>query len=142
MPIEVRSKVQRDVLHINGEKTVLEATELMIDKHVGSVVISGSGVIEGIFTERDLMKRVVAKRVDPAMVKIKDVMTKDLITINPEDSATKCLQLMKENNCRHMLVFEDGSLYGILSLRDMLLLMVGEKEELLSYLERYVKGEM
>jgi CBS domain-containing protein len=65
-------------------------------------------------------------------------MTKDLLQVTPKDSASYCLTLMKDHRCRHLLVFDGVEFVGIVSLRDMVALMIEEKEELIEHLERYI----
>jgi CBS domain-containing protein len=132
--------VQRDVIRINEHCTVLEAAVLMTEKYVGSVVVDDSKGIKGIFTERDLMMQVVGKKKDPGKVEIKDVMSRNLIKITPDDTWPHCLDLMKEKRCRHLLVFDGDEFYGILSLRDLVSLLIDEKEELITQLEKYISG--
>jgi predicted transcriptional regulator len=83
---------------------------------------------------------VVGKKRDPERVKIKDVMTKDVAIVSPKDTANYCLNLMKEYRCRHLLVFDGDEFVGIVSLRDMVALMVEEKEDLISCLQRYISS--
>jgi CBS domain-containing protein len=81
----------------------------MTQEFIGSVVITNSSGISGLFTERELVMKVVGKRKDPETVKIKDVMTTNPIKVRPNDTASYCLDLMKEHRCRHLLVFEADS---------------------------------
>ena len=138
MSRDISSKVIRKVATIDENRSALEAAMVMTDEFIGSVVITRSSKIIGMFTERDLMMRVVGKRKDPEKVKIKDVMSETLITVGPEDSAGSCLNLMKEHRCRHLLVFAGDEFLGIVSLRDMVTLMLDEKEELIGHLEKYI----
>lgn len=101
----IASKIVRKVVMIDGNHSVLDASVLMAEEFVGSVVITSASKITGIFTERDLMMRVVGKKRDPERARIKDVMTKDVVTVSPKDTANYCLNLMKEHRCRHLLVF-------------------------------------
>lgn len=134
----IASKIVRRVVTIDESHSVLEAATLMAEEFVGSAVITSSSKITGIFTERDLMMRVVGKKRDPESVKIKDVMTKDVAMVSPKDTADYCLNLMKEYRCRHLLVFDGDEFVGIVSLRDMVALMMEEKEDLISYLNQYI----
>ena len=138
MSRDISSKVIRKVATIDENRSALEAAMVMTDEFIGSVVITRSSKIIGIFTERDLMMRVVGKRKDPEKVKIKDVMSESLITVGPKDTAGYCLNLMKEHRCRHLLVFAGDEFLGIVSLRDMVTLMLDEKEELIGHLEKYI----
>ena len=134
----IASKIVRRVVTIDESHSVLEAATLMAEEFVGSVVITSSSKITGIFTERYLMMRVVGKKRDPESIKIKDVMTKDVAIVSSKDTANYCLNLMKEHRCRHLLVFDDDEFVGIVSLRDMVALMMEEKEDLISYLHQYI----
>lgn len=138
MSRDISSKVIRKVATIDENRSGLEAAMVMTEEFIGSVVVTRSSKIIGIFTERDLMMRVVGKRKDPEKVKIKDVMSESLITVGPKDTAGYCLNLMKEHRCRHLLVFAGDEFLGIVSLRDMVTLMLDEKEELIGHLEKYI----
>lgn len=138
MSRDISSKVIRKVATIDENRSTLEAAMVMTEEFIGSVVVTRSSKIIGIFTERDLMMRVVGKRKDPEKVTIKDVMSESLITVGPKDSAGYCLNLMKEHRCRHLLVFAGDEFLGIVSLRDMVTLMLDEKEELIGHLEKYI----
>ncbi len=136
----IASKIVRRVVTIDGNHSVLDAATLMADEFVGSVVITDSSRIVGIFTERDLMMRVVGKKRDPETVRIMDVMTTNVVTVSPKDTALTCLNLMKEHRCRHLLVFDDDEFVGVVSLRDMVALMMEEKEQLIAYLHQYISS--
>jgi CBS domain-containing protein len=82
--------------------------------------------------------KVVGKGKDPEKVKIRDVMTTGPLKVSPSVTARHCLDLMKEHRCRHLLVFDEEEFVGIVSLRDMVVLLLEEKEELIRQLERYI----
>ena len=134
----IRSKIVRRVATIDENKSVLDAAKLMAEEFIGSVVVTNASGIQGLFTEREMMINVVGKGKDPEKVRIKDVMTSNPLKVSPNDTASGCLDLMKEHQCRHLLVFEGDEFIGMASLRDMVALMLGEKEELIGRLERYI----
>lgn len=136
--MNIASKIVRRVATIDENRSAFEAARLMTEEFIGSVVVTGFSGIHGLFTERELMMNVVGKGKDPEKVKIKDVMTRDPIKVSPNDSASHCLSLMKEHRRRHLLVFEGDEFVGLVSLRDMVALMIDEREELIGYLERYI----
>ena len=138
MAAQITSKIVREVMTIDENRTALEAAVLMTEKFIGSVVVTGTAGIRGLFTERDLMMRVVGQKRDPADVLLKDVMSKDLVKIAPDDSPAHCLKLMKDARCRHLLVFNDDKFSGIVSLRDIVAHMIDEKEDLIKQLETYI----
>ncbi len=137
MTRDISSHIMRRVVTIDEHRTVLEAAKLMTKEFIGSVVVTSSSGIRGLFTERDLMMHVIGKEKDPAETIIKNVMTKG-VKVSPKDDANTCLDLMKEHRCRHLLVFEGDEFVGIVSLRDMAALMIGEEEELIGHLEKYI----
>ncbi len=138
MARDIAQTIVRRVTTIDENRSVLEAAMVMTEEFIGSVVVTGSSGICRIFTERDLMLKVVGKRKNPEEVKIKDVMAKDLIRVNPTDSPSSCLELMKKCRCRHLLVFTGEGFIGMVSLRDLVALMIDEKEELIEHLEHYI----
>lgn len=135
--MEISPKVERRVAVLSRDKTVLDAAKVMVERYIGSIVVDGPAGVEGIFTERDLM-RVVAQQQNPADVKLKDVMRTNLVRVRPDDSVEHCLNLMRTQRCRHLLVFEGEALIGIVSLRDLAALMLEEKEAMVEQLTSYI----
>jgi len=140
MAWKIESKIVRKVATIDESKSTLEAAILMTEEFIGAVVVTNSSGIAGIFTERDLMMRVVGKKKDPEKVKIRDVMSNAPPKVSPKDTTSDCLDLMKNQRCRHLLVFADNEFVGIVSLRDLVALMIEEKEELIESLNRYINS--
>jgi CBS domain-containing protein len=135
---EIYPKIERMVAVLDEHKTALDAAQLMAQKFIGSVVVTGSSHVKGIFTERDLLRRIVCEHRDPGEVKLKDVMRTELVTVQPHDSVELCLEKMKEHRTRHLLVYDGKEFIGVVSLRDMVALMLAEKEELIGELTRYI----
>jgi len=134
----ITGKIERHVVLVDENKTAYEAAALMCDKRIGSVVVTRASRVIGLFTERDLMRQVVRERRDPAGVSIKDVMRTDFVRVAPQEQDEQCIALMKQYQCRHLLVFDGNAFVGIISLRDLLLLLLEEKEELIRQLTKYV----
>lgn len=137
---QIESGIQRRVATLDEDSTALEAAQLMTERFIGSVVVTGPHAVRGIFTERDLVKRVVAAGHDPARVRLRAVMREDLVHVGPRESVERCLALMKQRRCRHLLVFDGEECVGIVSLRDLVALMLEEKEQLIQQLTRYIAG--
>jgi CBS domain-containing protein len=138
MAWKIESKIVRKIATIDESKSTLEAAILMTKEFIGAVVVTNASGIAGIFTERDLMMSVVGKKKDPEQVKIREVMSNAPPKVSPKDTASDCLDLMKNQRCRHLLVFADNEFVGIVSLRDLVALMIEEKEELIECLNRYI----
>lgn len=136
---EISPKVERRVAIVDQDSTVLEAAKVMVERQIGSVVVDGDGGVRGIFTERDLM-RLVAQQQDPARTRLRQVMRTQLVRVGPHDSIEHSLELMRAHRCRHLLVYEDEKLVGIISLRDLAALMLEEKEAMVEQLTKYITG--
>lgn len=106
------------LLELPSTATVRDAARRMHDREVGAVLITSGGKLEGIFTERDLLMRVVAPGRDPEITLLKDVMTKRPDTVDADSLATVALSRMTERRYRHLPVMKDGQLFGIVSRRD------------------------
>ena len=109
---------RKDVVSLPGTATVREASRLMADRGVGAVLVMEGSALQGIFTERDALNRVLAEERDPSTTQLSDVMTRNLVTLGPSAAAVDGLRLMSEIGFRHLPVVEDGEVYGIISLRD------------------------
>jgi CBS domain-containing protein len=90
----------------------------MSEQGVGAVVVMDGEIIEGIFTERDALKRVLADGRDPDTTTLEEVMSRDMVKLAPDDWAVDALRLMSQVGIRHLLVVDQEMLIGIISLRD------------------------
>ena len=132
---------RRPVVALETE-TVREAVRRMVENRIGAVPVlsgDGKGRLVGMFTERDLLTRVVDQGLDPSTVTLADVMTRDnLVSVAPESSHEAARKLMRKASCRHVLVVADGRLVGVSGLRDCLETDLSEKTEELKMLQAYV----
>ena len=117
-------KIIPDVVHdqelvqLAPDATVREAARQMAARQVGATLVGKSGRLVGIFTERDLLARVVACGLDPAKTKLAEVMTRDPATVAPSQRSLDALHVMDEGGFRHLAVVDRGRVRGIVSLRD------------------------
>lgn len=100
--------------------TVRAASRLMAEHGIGAVLVMAENRLEGIFTERDALNRVLAQDRDPDRTPLSEVMTRELVTVEPKTAAIDALRLMNEIGFRHLPVVEDGRVTGIISLRDFI----------------------
>lgn len=136
----IESIIERNVMTIDESSTALDAAELMTKHYIGSLIVTGKMGFRGLFTERDLMMDVVGEDRDPSSTKLADIVREDYVRVSPQDSAEHCLDLMKEHRCRHLLVFDSEDYVGLVSLRDMVALLLEEKEQLITYLNEYISA--
>ena len=117
------AQVLRDgfVVTLPTDAVVRQAAKMMSEKHVASIVVtSGDAEVEGIFTERDLINRVVATGGDPDSLTLGDVMTKQPVTVSPDHTVRQALAEMKDNDLRHLPVLKGQTLVGVVSMRDFI----------------------
>jgi len=121
------SKKVRDVIRNKGKEvysvgplaTVIDAVNVMNDHHVGAVLVIERGDPVGIFSERDVLVRVVAAHRDPRQTLVRDVMTTRLHVAAPDDALLDVMGLMTERRCRHVPVMEGDRLVGLVSIGDL-----------------------
>lgn len=109
----------REVISIRPEGSVTEAVQLMSRRRVGAVLVCEGERCAGIFTERDLMNRVVLTGRDPASTPVAEVMTPEVACVEPSTSAAEAMAIMTERRCRHLPVVEGGKVTGIVSIGDL-----------------------
>ena len=128
-----------DLYFVNVGQTVKDAVALMTEKNIGGMCVLDGDHLVGLFTERDLMRRVVnSEKLNAANTKIEDVMTKDLIVAEADETVKSALAKMKKYGIRHIPVVENKKLIGIVSIRDLLLHDLSIKEEEIKLLDAYI----
>lgn len=117
----IRHKELQELVAVEPGATVLEAAELMAGREVGAVLIRGAGgAVEGIFTERDMLKRIVAEQRDPKTTRVADVMSRNVRHTPPSTTVEQALQLMVAHRYRHLLVQDGTKVTGLVSIRDLM----------------------
>ena len=142
--MKVRSLLSdRPVARLPAGATVRDAVDLMTEAGCGSVlVLDDRGKLKGIFTERDLMVRVVSKGKDPRKVRLEEVMTTEVFTTDPDQRVTLLRREMRSLHIRHVPVVEDDVVRAVLSMRDLLWADFAEKREDAKAMTAYIRGEM
>ncbi len=120
--------------------TVREAASLMAKRHVGAVLVMEGSRLAGIFTERDLMGRVVAAGLDPDRTALGQVMTRNPDTIGGHEAAIEAVRKMQRFGYRHLPVVQDGKVVGIISVRDLYGAVLDELEEDLKDRDAFIHG--
>lgn len=128
----------RPLFAMQGDATVQAAAEYMAENNIGAVPVMDGSRLVGIFSERDVINRVIAKSLAPAAVRVRDVMTKTIVVAESDETHEDCLRKMKQANCRHLPVVEGETLLGVLSLRDLLQVEITEKDDKIEFLNNYM----
>jgi CBS domain-containing protein len=138
---DLLAKKGTDVLCIRPEATVLEATQVMNRHKIGCLVVMAGSDVVGIFTERDVLRRIVAAELPPAETSVWDVMTHDISVTHPAEEIDNVRVMMMEQRIRHLPVCDrDGALQGIVSLGDVNAWEARGLEQAISSLSEYIHG--
>lgn len=128
----------QNIVSAEAHQTVLEVAGMMVEHNIGAVPVLDNGQLAGIFSERDLMSRVVVSGKDPAHTAVSQVMTDDPLTVAPDDQLETCMTLMKRHGFRHLLVCSGRELKGVVSLRDILLHDLDAKDDEVRMMRAYL----
>ncbi len=121
---------------------IIDVAKFMGLHNIGAVPVleqSDKLTLKGIFSERDLLRRCIAKEIDLFKTPVDEVMTEKVIVVESKDTPEYCIQIMKQENIRHMPVIENNDLKGIISIRDLLLYDMNLKEEKIELLNSYIQ---
>lgn len=127
-----------EVVSVVAAESVLNAARLMNERGIGGVLVMEEGELVGIFTERDVLRRVVAERRDPATTTLREVMTAPVIRCRPDAKVVECRALMSQKRIRHMPVMCEDEVCGIITTGDILAHQVREQQDTIEHLNRYV----
>ena len=131
---------ERMLFSVEEQQTVTQVAARMTELNVGAIVVLSSGQLSGVFSERDLMRRVLLGRLDPDHTPVKEVMTRELATIEDSASVEQAEEAMRVNNCRHLPVLRNGRLTAFLSMRDLLNYELARKTEELHHMRAYIQS--
>lgn len=131
-----------DVHSISPEAKVFDALKLMADKGVGALVVLKEGNIVGVISERDYARKVILMGKLSKDIPVQDIMTSEIICINPDQVPAACLALMTDKHVRHMPVLENDQLVGIVSIGDLVKSIISDQKLRIDQLEHYVRGTL
>jgi signal-transduction protein with cAMP-binding, CBS, and nucleotidyltransferase domain len=128
------------IFSVPPETTVAAAVELINAKRVGAVLVMMGAQLVGIFTERDVLRRVVGERRNPDTTRVQDVMTRDVVVMRPTATVQDAMAVVAERRCRHLPVVEDGRVLGIVSAGDLNYWLIRNREVDIQQLVEYISG--
>jgi CBS domain-containing protein len=141
----------RDVLSAKGDNaiesirpdaTVLDAIHQMNDHKIGALLVMSDDQVVGIFTERDVLRRVMAVEKSPADTTVGSVMTEDVICVGPDSDLDEVSTIMKQRKVRHVPVCEDGKVHGMISIGDVNAVHASTQEAHIHFLSEYIYGRV
>lgn len=135
----IRDVIRGNALHtVQPSQMVREVARYMTESRVGAVPVIEGDRLVGIFSERDLMTRVVAPGLNPDTTTVGSVMTKDIVVADADETTGACVARMKQLHVRHLPVVSGDKLVGMLSVRNLLMVDATQKEEEIRWLNAYI----
>ncbi len=137
----LRDREMGKVFSIGPEATVKDALKILAEHNIGALLVMGvGGKVIGILSERDIVRKVsmVGKSADDT--KVRQIMTEKVLYVEAGESVEECMALMNEKGIRHLPVFENGALLGLISVRDVLRTVISEQQVFITHLEHYIRG--
>ena len=128
------------LISVTSDEPVQRALELMKENRVRSVLVIDDGLLVGIITQGDCAIRVLLEGLDAKVTPVHQIMTRDPMTVKPEDPLEACMGLMANRNFRHLPVLEGGRVVGVVSIGDIVKDMIRQLGAQVSFLETYIKG--
>lgn len=136
---QLLSEKRMPVTSVAPEQTVLEALKIMAEKNIGSVLVLDGDRLVGIFTERDLARKVAQNVCDTPTLRVQDLMSDKVIYVTPERTAGESMAIMTEKRCRHLPVLDNGQkVIGIISIGDLVKEALEEQKFTIEQLVAYI----
>src|SRR6204780_823054 len=128
------------IFSVAPSDSVLRAIEIMATRHVGALLVMNEGTLLGIISERDYARKVILKNRSSHDTPVSDIMSAPAVSVTPEDTVRRCMQLMTEGRFRHLPVVQSGRVVGMLSIGDLVKAVIKEQSDQIEQLERYIAG--
>jgi CBS domain-containing protein len=129
-----------ELYSIEPEAPVLQALQMMADKHVGALVVLRDGKLVGLISERDYARKVVLCGRASAQTPVWEIMANPVITVGPETTAHACMEEMTERRIRHLPVVDGDELLGMLSIGDLVKAVIEDQRQEIEHLQNYIAG--
>jgi len=126
--------------HVRPGDTVFSALELLAKYEIGALVVMDGGRLVGIVSERDYTRKVALQGRNSKETTVADIMTRDVFTVTPATGTRECMALMSERKFRHLPVVENGTVLGMISIRDIMDDIIADHENTIAQLETYIQS--
>ena len=137
----LKSKPHQSVFTIPPNASVLDALKLMAEKDVGALLVMEGQRVVGIISERDYARKITLMSRSSHDTPVREIMTADVMYVQPGQTTEECMALMTENRLRHLPVMEGGKLLGLISIGDLVKGIISEQRFTIEQLEHYITGD-
>ena len=131
----------QEVLSVSPENTVYDAMKLMADRNVGALLVLDHGKLCGIISERDFARRLFSQNKAPKDIRVSELMTKDVVYVQPEMTNEDCMALMTDKRVRHLPVLDGDKVIGVISIGDLVKDTISDQRFIIEQLEHYIMGD-
>lgn len=138
---EILARKSGDVFTLTAGASVYDAIHRMVEHNIGALVVTEDGELAGIFTERDHLRRVTLAEKPLRHTAVREVMTSQLVTVDPDAGIEECMAIMTRERIRHLPVVRSRRLLGVISIGDLVKYVSEERETEVRYLTEYIRGE-
>jgi CBS domain-containing protein len=128
------------IYSIRPEDFVINAIQLMADKHVGALLVMRGAELVGIVSERDYARKVILLGRSSAETRVSEIMSSPVTTVAPSDTVNECMKLVTERRVRHLPVVEQGRVLGVVSIGDLVKAVIEDQQQQIEQLERYISS--
>ena len=135
---DILARKGSEIISVTPGETVLRAAQLMSERGIGGLVVTEGARLVGIFTERDILRRVVAQKREAGATKVADVMTAPVTACGPDTPIEECAALMTAKRIRHLPVVGDKGLSGVITIGDVLAFQVSEQQATIDYMHHFM----
>ena len=130
----------KDVWSVDADQPVLEAIQIMADRHVGALPVMRGGEMVGLVSERDYARKVVLLGRSSAETFVWQIMSSPVVTVAPGESVRSCMEIMTERRIRHLPVVDGGAMIGMISIGDLVRAVIEEQANTIEQLEKFISG--
>ncbi len=129
------------VVSVRPDQSVLEAIKVLAAENIGAAIVMVGDRLVGIFSERDYTRKIVLKGRSSDTTRVEEVMTPNVVVVNPRTKTRECMALMTEKAIRHLPVVDEGRVTGMVSIRDIVSDIIADQDFTIEQLEHYISGQ-
>lgn len=130
----------KNIWSVSSRETTYKALEILAEKDIGALMVIDEGKLAGIFSERDYARKVILKGKSSRETSVGELMTREIYSITPDKTVEECMALMTTIHCRHVPVFENNQLIGVVTIGDVVNAIINEQQIKIHDLEKYITG--
>jgi len=126
--------------HVHPEDSVFDALKLLAEHEVGALLVMDGGALVGVFSERDYTRKVALAGRNSRQTRVQEIMTRQVISVEPQTGVRECMSLMSTRRIRHLPVIDGGTVLGMVSMRDLVDDIIAEQDSTIAHLEHFIQS--